>query len=737
MKKILKLLPGLLLSATVSAQLVESVGDLPRDFTYDYRIQLLDKYDDLDHLNVDFTDEDEAAKRLTRNEYVLHELLLSGDVIFGDPMTEYLNSVADRLLRTRPTLADQITVYTLKSYNPNAFMTADGKMFVTTALLAQVQNEAEIAFVMAHEIGHHANNDIARELQFDLGDNDGAAGAGISNRYHLLESYSYSRELETEADDFALELLKESEAYDPAEAIDVFDVLLYAYLPYDDVKFDPHWILPESVQVPQRLLINEVNPITAFEDYDDSESTHPNIKKRKERYMKALIESESTVANGAYPQGEDRFLDIQRMARVNVIRQDLQSNHYPRAIYNSFILASQDSSMIPFARKATGYALHGISAYKLDEEYGSITPDAEDTEGEIHQLYNLLELIRAEDAGVMALAYNFALASDYPEDLFIKTNYEAALHEVVRFHEKDLDDYTLSPEEAIAPMDSLSAEELDTLSKIEKIRYQQALKRADHRWITGILYDYRDNETLKIDFRTAKEQYEEDLERRDGISETGLRMSFLESNSDDDDYEDRNLGLDHVICLSPFVYMMDITEKDPVDVLRVEKTYEVRAEMDQIHRKVMDLLELEATYISPNEFHSGSTQMYNDYSTILAWTIERLSHTNVMVNQSLQTEATEIADRLGTDYVVVPLIMNACLDDKDLLRVASSILLPPLLPIILFSTLEANYSSLYACFVFDLRTGNALMVNLREYSARMNSDYSVQMVYDMMYQIAR
>ncbi len=95
----------------------------------------------------------------------------------------------------------------------NAMVTAGSYLFVTDGLLQNVESENELAFVLAHELGHLQHRDplkaLGRSLVWvtlssllGLGQG-GDTIVGMAN----LADLSYSRGQETAADDFALELI--------------------------------------------------------------------------------------------------------------------------------------------------------------------------------------------------------------------------------------------------------------------------------------------------------------------------------------------------------------------------------------------------------------------------------------------------------------------------------------------------------------------------------------------------
>jgi Zn-dependent protease with chaperone function len=129
--------------------------------------------------------------------------------------TRSLQALVDRLQDRCAPLPYTITVHVTESDAVNAAALPGGHMVVFTGLLAQMNSENELAFVLAHELGHYANRDHLRGLGRALvlitastvllgADNsiNNLIGQGM-----VLTELSFSRKQETQADEFALETL--------------------------------------------------------------------------------------------------------------------------------------------------------------------------------------------------------------------------------------------------------------------------------------------------------------------------------------------------------------------------------------------------------------------------------------------------------------------------------------------------------------------------------------------------
>ena len=118
-------------------------------------------------------------------------------------------------LRDAAGLDDTMTAGVLPSSIPNAFALPGGKVFLLKGLLDKAENPDELAGILAHELGHLKHHDNMRGLIYNggtsfpigllFGDVTGSSAVIFASR-SLVEA-SYSREAETGADTFAIEIM--------------------------------------------------------------------------------------------------------------------------------------------------------------------------------------------------------------------------------------------------------------------------------------------------------------------------------------------------------------------------------------------------------------------------------------------------------------------------------------------------------------------------------------------------
>ena len=150
---------------------------------------------------------------------------------YADPvLNRHVTSNGNFLAQTseRPDLTFTFTI--LDTPIVNAFALPGGYVYITRGLLALAENEAEVAGVLGHEIGHVESRDVTRNalrsagsaglLSLVLGEFAGGGAAVLIAEWTL--NASYTREAEAAADVFALEMLDAS-GTDAGGMADFFD----------------------------------------------------------------------------------------------------------------------------------------------------------------------------------------------------------------------------------------------------------------------------------------------------------------------------------------------------------------------------------------------------------------------------------------------------------------------------------------------------------------------------------
>jgi len=137
---------------------------------------------------------------------------------YGDAaLNAYVSSVGNLLVRTSELPGQQFTFTVLNSPIVNAFALPGGYVYITRGLLALADNEAELAGVLAHEIGHVAARHSAERYGQTVAANLAGVGLGVllgssaaADTFGSVSAVvlrSFSREQENEADQLGVRYL--------------------------------------------------------------------------------------------------------------------------------------------------------------------------------------------------------------------------------------------------------------------------------------------------------------------------------------------------------------------------------------------------------------------------------------------------------------------------------------------------------------------------------------------------
>ncbi|NNC76436.1 MAG: M48 family metalloprotease [Woeseiaceae bacterium] len=131
-----------------------------------------------------------------------------------DPRLDQLEALTDRLARHWPDSKYSFRVEINDSPEMNAMAFPGGLIIITSGLLDEVQSENELAFVIAHELGHFHNRDHIRGLGRGVVIGIMFAAIGASDSSMALSSSiadltlrGFGRRQEADADRFALEIV--------------------------------------------------------------------------------------------------------------------------------------------------------------------------------------------------------------------------------------------------------------------------------------------------------------------------------------------------------------------------------------------------------------------------------------------------------------------------------------------------------------------------------------------------
>ncbi|MGB3493419.1 MAG: M48 family metallopeptidase [Elainellaceae cyanobacterium] len=180
----------------------------------------------------------------------------------GTQVTRYVEQIGQRLVPYSIRSDIPYVFQVIQDDQVNAFATMGGFVYVTTGLLETADNEAQLASVVSHEIGHIASRHAVeqmREMAIARGvltaagvDESAAVGIGVE----LALRRPNSRQDELEADQLGLANLRQA-GYAPSAMVDFMQKLLRAGSPPTFLSTHP------SVNSRIDALASQIDPATA------------------------------------------------------------------------------------------------------------------------------------------------------------------------------------------------------------------------------------------------------------------------------------------------------------------------------------------------------------------------------------------------------------------------------------------------------------------------------------------
>ena len=342
----------------------------------------------------------EDERRLWNRSAEEQKRLDNSNYLYDDPaLTAYVNNVAQNLVPENikeKGLSFQIKI--IKNPLLNAFAYPNGVIYVHTGILCKMQNEAQLATLLGHEMTHVTyRHTIENYRSFK---NTSAVLATVQvvsipfgvygNLGNLLGSIGamaavtgYSRELETEADKVGLDLMVKA-GYDPAESPRLFE-----YLKKDveeqDIKepffFGTHPRLQERINNYTQF-IKDSYPDKKGNKYEDRFMVKISSMLLKNAFWDLSMGRFSSAQNGI-----ERFLQIDpgnaraHYCMAEFYRQKGQNDDRKKAIEEYNLAVSCDPSY-PRPHKGLGIIYYKQRFYEKSkqefERYLFLYPDAED-----------------------------------------------------------------------------------------------------------------------------------------------------------------------------------------------------------------------------------------------------------------------------------------------------------------------------------------------------------------------
>lgn len=738
---------------------LKAYGPMPKDF----REMSVNKYlMDKQRMDKRGSAKDRKAKDafLLSSNYGIDNILHSGKVIYGDPVTEYINKVADKLLEHDPALRKKLRFYTVKATEVNAFSTNQGIIFVHVGLLAQVQNEAQFAFVLAHEIGHYVEKHVinayvdASRLSRDKDFNK------LKRDDKLVQLSNYSKENEFDADKYALEMMLKSD-YDIKAASGVFDVLQYSYLPFDEIPFKKDFFSWGDFRFDDSFFLSKVKEISAEDDYDDSKSSHPNIRKRIEQYDNLLMKKGMGAGTKKSLIGEKEFEYIRWVCRMESARIYLNKLNYPMAIYTSYLILQEFPDNV-FAHSVIGRSLYYLSKYYTvqipignieSETRKQIVGEAKvegkkyvikyaNVEGQSQQLYHFLSKLSDKEMVVLATRYLWDAYAKYGDKHGLGYFANKAIDDMATWYKLDPADFYAQKRETILKegnkVEEKPKEEEKGSNKYAKIKLQgktKEEKNINDNWRYAFPETMQNYGQFQVIFSKKSAEVKQVLQELEDLKSMDYKeKAALEKQYKREEKRMRkhgpSLGIQKVVVYDPaylkgkFNLATQSGSINPIDSELKKKWFNKQL------RNSSQKAGIEMDLITRDELGATDTDVFNQLILLNDWLNERLSHKSSIENVSEYYFLQEFMQERNTQYLFLSFVSSARV--KDPARKVEALFYLQYVftaPLVLYELIRPYYETEVTSVLFDLETGKQVYSNSESFNKPDNRDYVNSYIY--------
>lgn len=358
------------------------------------------------------------------------KLLQSTRTVTDKDVNNYLQTLLKKITDVNPELkAKEVRLLFSRDWWPNAFSMGEGTLVVNAGLMIFLDNEAELVFVICHELAHfyldHSNRAIKKNVETynsvafqnelkRLSKQEYGAGQQLDELIKKLEfgNRRHSRENETEADRYAFMFMKNT-GFDCngiktcLKLLDkVDDSLLNSSIDpeltfnFSNYPFKKKWIQKESTIFSQ--MSNDDSPLTKKER--DSLKTHPDCAVR-------ILHLEDSISKARQGQkfiiNSTLFGQLKKDFFVEMAEQQFNSNNLSRNLYYSLKMLQRGENT-SYAMFAIARGLNVMYENQKNHKLGIITD--KETRGypaDYNILLRMLDRLRLEE--IANINYNFCM----------------------------------------------------------------------------------------------------------------------------------------------------------------------------------------------------------------------------------------------------------------------------------------------------------------------------------------
>ncbi|WP_228407580.1 MULTISPECIES: M48 family metalloprotease [Chryseobacterium] len=278
------------------------------------------------------------------------------DFVFKSEFDAVIKSLVERLRKNNPRIPKDLKILIARDNTPNAYCLADGTFVINMGLYNWMDNEAQIAGVISHELGHKIEEHTLKSILNSVEQNkldkstvqnikettDQRSKGRNEKAFDILKNRIYKkgvekRKFEMQADSLGYVIFKnsdfkKSEFVSGLQKLQKFDTISPRVLKMETYKklfdlpkqaFNDKWMKKEDFSLYNYNFYKEKLD-------KDSVASHPEMVKRIEKLKKTFPELNTSVES---EKPSEAYLALKKTARMEILPNYFHSEDYGLGIY--------------------------------------------------------------------------------------------------------------------------------------------------------------------------------------------------------------------------------------------------------------------------------------------------------------------------------------------------------------------------------------------------------------------
>ncbi|MEG0925600.1 M48 family metalloprotease [Chryseobacterium sp.] len=280
------------------------------------------------------------------------------DFVFKSEFDEIIQSLIERLRKNNPEVPKNLKILIARDNTPNAYCLADGTFVINMGLYNWLDNEAQVAAVISHELGHKIDGHTPKMIlsiveqnkqdKFTIQEIKETTDSKSQNRnqkaFDILKNRIYKngvekRKLEMQADSLGYVIFKNSdfkknEFINALQKLQAFDTISAKELKVSTYKklfdlpmqsFKEKWLKKEDFSLYNYNFYKEkLNK--------DSLASHPEMVRRIERLKKIFPELKASVDP---EKSSEAYMTLKKIGKMEILPNYFHSEDYGLGIYTA------------------------------------------------------------------------------------------------------------------------------------------------------------------------------------------------------------------------------------------------------------------------------------------------------------------------------------------------------------------------------------------------------------------